>query len=73
MLRGNNASIDSNGLFTSSLSRDVVQLSPEGTMTTVGKCKFSKGWLDNPKYKAWLVKDLKWERKLKLDSKSKEF
>ncbi|KAK9965393.1 hypothetical protein ABG768_004486, partial [Culter alburnus] len=29
----------------------------------MGKCKFSEGWLENPKYKAWLAKDLKWTKK----------
>lgn len=29
----------------------------------MGKCKFSEGWLVNPKYKAWLDKDPKWQNK----------
>lgn len=39
----------------------------------MGKCKFSDGWLDTPKYKAWLVKELKWTKKAKCQLYVKSF
>ena len=34
-------------------------------LTTMGKCKFSKEWLCDPKYKDWLARDSKWAMKAK--------
>ena len=31
----------------------------------MGKCKFSKEWLCDPKYKDWLARDSKWAMKAK--------
>lgn len=35
-----------------------LHLSVDFTANKMEKCTFSEGWLANPKYKAWLAKDL---------------